>query len=66
MELLTVGGLCRRTGEPLHRINYVLRSRKIQPSGRAGVLRIFDEPAAKQIEAALEQIDRKQGAGNGK
>jgi len=56
----TVGEIARRLGESLHRIEYVIRSRNIQPAGRAGHVRIFDELDVAQIADELRLIDARQ------
>jgi predicted DNA-binding transcriptional regulator AlpA len=40
---LTVGELARRIGCPVHKIEYLIRSRNIQPIQRAGNARVFSE-----------------------
>jgi len=63
--LNTVGKVSQQLGVPLHRLQYVLRSRPhIQPTATAGRLRLFDEQAVRSIEAELRKIDRR-GANHG-
>jgi predicted transcriptional regulator len=63
--LATVGIVSDRLGQPLHRIQYILRSRPhIQPTATAGRLRLFDEQSVQRIEAELRKIDRR-GANHG-
>lgn len=58
----TVGEISRRLQKPLHRIEYVIRSRRIRPSGIAGNCRVFAEADVERIAAALRDIDaRKEG-----
>lgn len=58
VQVLTVGRIAEITGEPLHRIEYILRSRPhIRPRARAGRLRIYDEYALAQIQEELERRD---------
>jgi hypothetical protein len=60
----TVGVIARRLGEPLHRIEYVIRSRRLQPAGRAGNLRVFSESDIVFIAGELRRMDaRREGAG---
>jgi hypothetical protein len=61
----TVGEIARRLNEPLHRIEYVIRSRGIQPARIAGNVRIFSEDHVARITAELRQIDGKKGGGLG-
>jgi hypothetical protein len=56
----TVGEIAQRLGESLHRIEYVIRSRCIQPAGRAGNVRIFAEPDVALIAHELRLIDARQ------
>ncbi len=56
----TVGEIARRLGESLHRIEYVIRSRNIQPASRAGHVRIFAEADVAHIADELRQIDARQ------
>ncbi len=60
VQVLTIGKIAELTGEPIHRIAYILRTRPhIRERARAGRLRIFDEQG-------LEQIRRELGKGGGK
>jgi hypothetical protein len=59
--LLTVGEIARRLKQPLHRIEYVLRAREIQPTGRAGNSHVYSEEQVAQIEAELRSIRDKKG-----
>ena len=61
----TVGEIARRLGQPLHRIEYVIRSRDIQPTGRAGNIRVFTDADVDRIAGELRRIDAEGGAGNG-
>jgi hypothetical protein len=44
----------------LHRIEYVIRSRNIQPTSRAGQVRIFAEADVAHIANELRLIDARQ------
>ena len=55
--LLTTGAIADLVGEPIHRVEYVLRTRNIRPVGIAGRLRVYDTDAVDQIEDALRDID---------
>jgi len=57
----TVGEIARRLGQPVHRIEYVIRSRQLRPSGRAGNSRVFAEEDVARISAELRQIDNRKG-----
>ena len=53
----TIGEIARRLGKPAHRVEYVIRARRIAPCGWAGHARIFSEDAVQAIAAELRQID---------
>jgi len=55
--LITVGEIARRLGEPLHRVVHVIDSRKVQPIGRAGSLRVFAESDVDFVRSELRRID---------
>jgi hypothetical protein len=54
----------RRLNEPIHRAEYAIRTREIEPVALAGNARIFDEDSIERIADALRGIDarRKRGA----
>ena len=54
-SLLTIGAIATRLGVPLHRVEYVIRSRGIPASGRAGRLRVFAPEAITLIRHVLER-----------
>ena len=57
-QLTTTGKIAEKLGEPLHRVQHVLRTRHdIRPAARAGVLRLNDAAAVEQVRQALEAID---------
>jgi hypothetical protein len=59
----TVGEIARRLGEPIHRIEYVLRTRNSCPSGLAGNCRVYAKRDVERIATELQRIDaRKDGA----
>lgn len=53
----TVGVISRRLDQPIHRIEYVIRSRGIQPQGIAGNARVYTEASVDLIAAELRRID---------
>lgn len=55
--LFSVGDMATRLSQPVHRITYVIRSRNIQPVGKAGGVRVFDDSALAQVEHALRRMD---------
>jgi hypothetical protein len=53
----TVGEISRRLDEPIHRIDYVIRTRNIKPIGRAGNANIYAESDVSFIASELRRID---------
>ena len=56
LQVLTVGRIAQITGEPVHRIDYIVRTRNIQPRARAGRLRVFDSAGLAAIKRELESM----------
>lgn len=55
--LWTAGRIAERLKVPVHRVQYVVRSRRIRPVARAARLRLFDADAIARIKAELSRID---------
>lgn len=56
-KLPTIGEIARRTGQPLHRVEYLIRARGIKPVGCAGNVRVFAESVVERIVSELRRID---------
>jgi hypothetical protein len=54
---LTIGEICRRLSEPPHRVRYVMQTRGIAPSSRAGMAGIYTEADLTHIQSELRRID---------
>ena len=61
----TVGEIARRLGEPVHRIEYVIRTRELKPVSRAGHAGIFSEGDVQYIASELRRIDEEKGVDHG-
>jgi hypothetical protein len=59
----TIGSIARQLSAPIHRVEYVIKSRHIQPVSRAGSLRIFDEDAVERVAVAIREIDARRTGG---
>ena len=59
---LTVGEIARRRNVPVHKVEYIVRSRRIRPAYRAGNAFIFSESDAQFIASELRRIDESRGA----
>lgn len=56
--LITPGVIAREVHAPLHRVLYILRTRRhIQPIARAGLLRLYERAAIAQVRYELTSID---------
>ena len=63
-QLATIGEVARLLRAPLHRIEYILRSRPhIRPRAKAGGARCFDDDAIAQIRHELSSIDARRRTG---
>lgn len=61
-RLLTPGVIATRLNEPLHRVLNVLATRHhIQPTARAGTLRLYRDVAIAQVRHELNAIDARRG-----
>jgi DNA-binding transcriptional MerR regulator len=54
-KALTVGEIARRLGWPLHKVDYLIRSRGIKPRIRAGNLRVFPESVLERLQSEHNQ-----------
>lgn len=58
---LTLGEIARLTNQPIHRIGYIVQSRNIKPSQRAGNLRLFSSDDLAMIKSELARIAERKG-----
>jgi hypothetical protein len=54
---LTVGAIARELGEPIHRVQYAIKTRDIEPEALAGQIRVFAPEAVEQIADILRDIE---------
>jgi hypothetical protein len=57
----TLGEIARRLAQPVHRIEYIIRSRHIYPASRAGNCRVFAETDVARIATELASIGGQKG-----
>ena len=57
----TVGEIARRLSEPVHRVEYIISARRVQPAGWAGNARVFSEADVDRIAGELRRIDAEKG-----
>lgn len=56
MESLTLGQIAEKLGQPLHKIGYAIKSRRLECDGRAGRLRMYGPDKVRLIAQALENM----------
>ncbi len=61
-ELKTVGDIARDEGIPPHRVAYAIETYRIEPTQRAGILRLYDASKIVTIRSALRRIADRTGA----
>jgi hypothetical protein len=61
-HMATVGEIARRLDVPTHKVQYILRTRNIRPSGIAGNCRVFGDADVERIAAELRAIAHHKGA----
>ena len=57
----TPGEISRRLGVPVHRIDYIIRTRNIRPAGRAGNAYFYEEAGVEKIASELLRIKSNKG-----
>jgi hypothetical protein len=56
-NLLTVGDIAKIVNEPIHRCQYLLKSRDINPIARLGNHYVYDTSAVSRIQQILAEVD---------
>ena len=65
-RMRTPGRMAALLGVPLHRVVYILQTRKhIRPAARAGRLRLYDAEALALLRHELNTIDARTSGGTG-
>jgi hypothetical protein len=54
---LTIGAIARELGEPIHRVQYAIRTRGIEPECVAGNIRVFGDDAIERVAGILHEIN---------
>lgn len=58
---VSIGTICDRFKEPLHRVRYAIESRGIKAVGRGGAANLYDEEQVAQVGKALREIREARG-----
>jgi hypothetical protein len=61
----TIGAIASELNEPIHRVQYAIRTRGIEPESVAGHIRIFPPDTVDRLADILREIDRQAAAGQG-
>ena len=56
-KALTIGEIARRLGAPIHRIEYIISSRGLKATLRAGHIRVFTKSDLQLIESILRRMN---------
>jgi hypothetical protein len=56
---LTIGAIARQLGEPIHRVQYAIKTRRIEPEALAGQIRVFGPDTIERVADILRAIDRR-------
>jgi hypothetical protein len=55
---LTTGAIARELDEPIHRVQYAIRTRAIEAEAMAGHIRVFPPETVERVAGILRDIDR--------
>ena len=55
-ELLTLGQIARELNYPLHRLKYAIDAYRVEPTQRAGIIRLFSRQDLPRIKSILNRI----------
>ena len=59
--LSTIGDIARMLGVTPARVSYAIQTYRIEPTQRAGILRMYDETKIEAIRSALRRIESNKG-----
>jgi hypothetical protein len=55
---LTIGAIASELGEPIHRVQYAIRTRGVEPEAVAGHIRVFSPETVERVADILREINR--------
>jgi len=61
----TLGDLAREVGTTPQQADYIIRTRRIRHSARAGTLRLFDPDAVQRVRVEIKLMADRKGGGRG-
>jgi hypothetical protein len=59
--ILTLGDVARRLDKSPHVVDYAIRTYRIEPRQRAGILRLWAEADVPTIAAAMRRVSERRG-----
>lgn len=63
-HISSLGEIARSLNEPLHRVDYVVRTRNIEPLIVAGGRNFYSEASVQRIKSELRRIDQQRDGGD--
>jgi hypothetical protein len=63
-QVVSLGDISRRLGKPIHRIDYVVRSRNIVPALIVGGRHFYNEAAVQHIASEIRRIEAEKAGTN--
>jgi hypothetical protein len=64
-QALTIGAIASELHEPIHRVQYAIRTRGIEPEAVAGHIRVFSPETVDRVAHILGDIDRQAARAGG-
>jgi hypothetical protein len=64
LRALTIGAIASELYEPVHRVQYAIKTRGIEPESVAGNIRVFAPETVERVAAILHEIDRQAARGD--
>ena len=65
-QIASLGEIARRLNVPIHRVEYVIRSRNIKPLLVAGGRRFYSGSQVQRIASEIRRIDEEKGVNDAK
>ncbi|MCA9125095.1 MAG: hypothetical protein KDB11_33195 [Planctomycetales bacterium] len=60
-QIASLGEISRRLDVPIHRVEYVIRTRHIEPTLIAGGRHFYSEASVQRIGSEIKRIDEERG-----
>jgi hypothetical protein len=60
-QIVSLGEIARRLDVPIHRVEYVIRTRSVKPTLIAGGRHFYSEGSVQRIGSEIKRIDKERG-----